>query len=278
MTTSSTRWSYAAFLTASGRLYNWNPLGGLTLHSSEPILTGLADLSRGHYSLLGVCPGLLECTLHPQELFAAQGENVYRIDLRIRPLSKVYTAEYFVTTLKQHGDDQHLFMIGLSSSEIAFMDHRYTSRSLGTRILPEPLNEMKFFDISNHYDKNQSVFMASSPFCRQIYMNNIELAGKSFMEDDTVMKRSCNIFRGGMSSTLLSAANTFGVQVYVHSTCLPACLSACLPACLFVCLSGCLPTCLTVCLAAWLPAWLPACLPACANASTCMSVCVFDST
>ena len=240
MTTSSTRWSYAAFLTASGRLYNWNPLGGLTLHSSEPILTGLADLSRGHYSLLGVCPGLLECTLHPQELLAAQGENIYRIDLRTRPLAKSYTAEHFVTTLKQHGDDQHLFMIGLSSSEMAFMDHRYTKKSLGTRILPEPLNEMKFFDISNHYDKNQSIFMASSPFSRQIYMNNIELVGKSYMEIDTVMKRSCNTFKGGMSSTLLSAANTFGVQVYVRSACLPACLSACANA------SACLPTCLLV--------------------------------
>ena len=241
MTTSSTRWSYAAFLTASGRLYNWNPLGGLTLHSSEPILTGLADLSRGHYSLLGVCPGLLECTLHPQELLAAQGENVYRIDLRTQPLTKACTAEHFVTTLKQHGDDQHLFMIGLSNCEISLMDHRYTNRSLGTRILPEPLNEMKFFDISNHYDKNQSIFMASSPFSRQIYMNNIELVGKSFMEIDTVMKRSCNMFKGGMSSTLLSAANTFGVQVYVHSACLPACL------------------------------------PAYANAAAFMSVCVFDS-
>lgn len=213
MATSATRWSYASFLTASGRLYNWNPLGGLTLHSPEPILTGLADLNRGHYSLLGVCPGSLECTLHPQELLAGQGENLYRIDLRTRPISKIHTANSFVTTLKQHGSEQHLCMMGLSDGTIALMDFRNMKKSVGMRILPEQLNEMKYFDISNHYNKNQSIFMGSSPFCRQIYMNNIELVGKTFMEVDSEMKGRCNVFKGGLSSTLLGAAHAFGVQV-----------------------------------------------------------------
>ena len=118
MTTSSSGWSYAAFLSTNGTLLTWNPLGGLTQHSSEPLFTGIAAMYAGKTHDDNKKVASLECTLHPQELLAALGEKLYRVDLRSRSkfsdgtYKTIHTAASCISSLKQHSDP-NLFMVSL---------------------------------------------------------------------------------------------------------------------------------------------------------------------
>lgn len=218
MATSSSQWSYASFLTAKGHLYNWNPMGGLTLHSSVPVLTGLADLSQGCYSLQKVKAGLLECTLHPQELLTALGDRVYLIDLRVKPLTVVHTANNYISSLKQHGTEQNLFILGMSDGGVSLMDSRYSKNSIAKRAIPEAHSDVRFIDISDHRNLNQGVFMGSSCYSRQIYMHTIESAGRTHFESDIFMGSAGSVADGSKKSMLLAASSVFGTKVPIIST------------------------------------------------------------
>ena len=129
MATSSTGWSYAAFLSSNGTLYNWNPLGGLTQHSSEPLFTGIAGMYAGNVRDNRTKIATLECTLHPQELFAGLGDRLFHVDLRSRSKFSdgadraIHTAASGICSVKQHSDP-NLFMVRLFR---AFNDFCYIS-------------------------------------------------------------------------------------------------------------------------------------------------------
>jgi hypothetical protein len=192
-------------------------MGGLTLHSSEPILTALADLSHGCYSLQKVKAGLLECTLHPQELLTALGENVYRVDLRVKPLTAVHTANNYISSMKQHGTEQNLFILGMSDGGVSLMDARYPKKSIAKRAMPEAHSDLKFLDISDHRNLNQGVFIGSSCYSRQLYMHTVESAGRTHFESDILMGRAGSVADGSKKSMLLAASSVFGTKVPITS-------------------------------------------------------------
>lgn len=188
-------------------------MGGLTLHSSEPVLTGLADLSHGCYSLQKVKAGLLECTLHPQELLTALGDTVYRIDLRVKPLTVVHTANTYISSLKQHGTEQNLFILGMSDGGVSLMDSRYTKKSIAKRAVPEAHSDMRYLDISDHRNLNQGIFMGGSCYSRQIYMHTIESVGRTHFESEILMDGAGSVADGSKKSMLLAASSVFGTKV-----------------------------------------------------------------
>ena len=116
MAASSTGWSHAAFLSSNGTLFNWNPLGGLTQHSSDPLFTGIATMYASNARDNRTKIATLECTLHPQELFAGLGKKLFRVDLRSRSKFSdgadraIYTAASGICSVKQHSDP-NLFMV-----------------------------------------------------------------------------------------------------------------------------------------------------------------------
>jgi hypothetical protein len=188
-------------------------MGGLTLHYSEPILTGLADLSHGCYSLQKVRAGLLECTLHPQELLTALGENVYRVDLRMKPLTAVHTANNYISSLKQHGTEPNLFILGMSDGGVSLLDSRYPKKSIAKRAVPEAHSDLRFLDISDHRNLNQGVFVGSSCYSRQVYMHTVESAGRTHFESDIFMGSAGSVADGSKKSMLLAASSVFGTKV-----------------------------------------------------------------
>ena len=213
MATSSSSWSYAAFLSSKGTLYHWNPLGGLTLHSDVPIMRNVADMSNGCYSLKNVKAGLLECTLHPQELLTAFGSKVHKMDIRTKSSSLLHTTDSSVTCVKQHGTQQYLFMLAMSDGGVSLMDSRYTKKSIAKRAVNEPHSELKFLDISTKMDQNQGVFMGSSCFSRQAYMHTIDSSGDILTGSNCSSDSAQNHSLGGLKNALLAAAKPFGLKV-----------------------------------------------------------------
>ena len=157
--------------------------------------------------------GLLECTLHPQELLAALGENVYRVDLRIKPLTAVHTANSYISCLKQHGTEENLFMLCMSDGGVALMDARSSKKSVAKRPVPEAHSDIRFLDISDHRNLNQGVFVGSSCNSRQIYMHTVESVGRTHWESDILMGTAGHVADGGKKAMLLGASNGLGTKV-----------------------------------------------------------------
>ena len=216
MSTSSSGWSYAAFLTAKGNLLTWNPLGGLTQHSSQSIFnTTISNMSDGNYSNDNFNTAILECTTHPQEILVSLAKDLHRIDLRSKSsvlgeLNMIYTGESNICSIKQHSDS-HLFMMGTSSGGVKLIDNRYTKIPIAERVVPEPHSELKFIDITCP-DSEHGIFIGGSSSSRMLYMHNIELSGKCKYKNNFSDKLNGFPEANGLS-TLLSAASSSGIKV-----------------------------------------------------------------
>ena len=87
------------------------------------------------------------------------------------------------------------------------MDRRHTKECIAERIIPEPHSELKYVDISCR-DITQGIFIGGSCMSRQMYVHNIELAGRDSPKGDMERHKAA----GGLSG-LLSAANSAGMKV-----------------------------------------------------------------
>ena len=87
------------------------------------------------------------------------------------------------------------------------MDRRHTKECIAERIIAEPHSELKYVDISCR-DVTQGIFIGGSCMSRQMYVHNIELAGRDSPKGD--MER--HTAAGGLSG-LLSAASFSGMKV-----------------------------------------------------------------
>ena len=161
MSTSVTAWSHAAILGTNGKLFTWNPVGGLVQHSQEDMhppsrlatpLHGRGAMESGQISV-----GLVSCTLHPQVLLTSLGVRMRLYDLRSRyatattssSSSSVHRSRSPITSIAPHPLDPHLLVVCDVGGAVTLLDQRHMKTHISQRTVPEPHNRLSCVALSS---------------------------------------------------------------------------------------------------------------------------------
>ena len=153
MSSSITAWSYAAILGTNGKLFTWNPVGGLIQHSDEEMyapsrlatpLHGRGTMESGQINV-----GLVSCTLHPQVLLMSFGTRLRLYDLRTRytttsssSSSSMHHSPSPITSIAPHPLDPHLLVVCDVRGSVSLMDQKYMNTHISQKTVPEPHNRL----------------------------------------------------------------------------------------------------------------------------------------